>query len=85
MFLIFIFFLTTRERLWQSRFMPVAEYEAALEASNVAYRTYRKVADAYQAREIDDEEFFAARKAYEESVKTYDAAATNVIAAGRAR
>lgn len=51
-----------------------ATYEAALEASRVAYAKFAKVTEAYRAREIDDAEYLAARAEYAEAEKTFDAA-----------
>jgi hypothetical protein len=51
-----------------------AEYLAALEAHNVACRSFSKIQKAYRAREIGDQEFIAGRKAYDAATAIYDAA-----------
>lgn len=51
-----------------------SEYLAALEAFGVVNRFYSAKADAYRAREIDDAEFLAARKALDEAHAAFDVA-----------
>ena len=50
------------------------EYNAAIEASNAAIKTFFAVRDAYRARTVGDAEFLAAKAAYEASRKAFDAA-----------
>jgi hypothetical protein len=51
-----------------------AEYEAAIEAHNVAYRTFAAVRAGYYAKTVNDADFLAARAAYIEATKLFDAA-----------
>jgi len=51
-----------------------AEYEAAIEAHNEAYRTFDAVRAAHRAKTVSDADFLAARSAYIEATKLFDAA-----------
>ena len=50
------------------------EYKAAYEAHNEACKAYRVAAEQYRSREIEDAEFFAARKIYDAATVVFDAA-----------
>jgi hypothetical protein len=49
-------------------------YQEACEAHSRAFRKYDEVRKAYQAREIGDKEFLAARKEYDLATDEYDRA-----------
>ena len=50
------------------------EYKRAYEKSGKAIRKFHDVQKAYRAREIGDEEFLAARRAYDAAMVEYDIA-----------
>ena len=54
--------------------MTWREYEAVLLATNEASRAFRQVQEAYRAQKINDAEFLAARKVYQEQSAKFDVA-----------
>jgi site-specific DNA-cytosine methylase len=49
-----------------------AEYDAAMEKSNVAIRKFRNIQEAYRNQTIGDEEFLAGRRDYDAAMADYD-------------
>jgi len=50
------------------------EYQAAIEAHDVAIRIYHVARDQYRNMEIEDDEFLAAKVAYDAATQIFDEA-----------